>query len=414
MSSSAQSVVSKSSIPTTSTQEKVSILNQPRAVWAVFFACIIAFMGLGLVDPILTSIAKNLHASPSQVSLLFTSYNAVMAVAMLITGSISSRIGMKWTLLLGVVIIGVFSALCGLSNDIWTLIGLRGGWGLGNALFVATSLSAIVALSKTNKAKAVILYEASMGIGIAVGPLLGGWLGAISWRGPFLGVAALMVLAFVNLSILMPNSQNKNAVKAKTSILEPFRAMKHRSLVIFGVGALLYNFGFFTILAYAPFVLGLDAHGLGFVFLGWGVLLAFTSVFMAPRLQKFFGSIKAMIIMLVLFALVLLIMGIWTSLQWVVIAAVIFSGALIGNNNTLITTAVMNASPVEQSTASATYSFLRFIGGVISPFLAGKLSEWFNPHISFIVAAVFVGLSALFIGLNYQHVKHVDNVRAAH
>ncbi|AEG59747.1 MFS transporter [Desulforamulus ruminis] len=94
--------VSKTSITTTvSTQEKASMLRQSRAVWAVFFACIIAFMGLGLVDPILPAIAKGLHASPSQVSLLFTSYNAAMTVAMLITGLVSSRIGLKWTLLAG-------------------------------------------------------------------------------------------------------------------------------------------------------------------------------------------------------------------------------------------------------------------------------------------------------------------------
>jgi len=58
--------------------------GQPRAVWAVFFACIIAFMGLGLVDPILPAIASQLGASPSQVALLFTSYNAIMAVAMMV------------------------------------------------------------------------------------------------------------------------------------------------------------------------------------------------------------------------------------------------------------------------------------------------------------------------------------------
>ncbi len=61
--------------------------RQPKAVWAVAFASVVAFMGIGLVDPILKPIADNLDASPSQVSLLFTSYMAVMGVAMLITGS---------------------------------------------------------------------------------------------------------------------------------------------------------------------------------------------------------------------------------------------------------------------------------------------------------------------------------------
>ncbi|MGE7762313.1 MFS transporter [Peribacillus sp. NPDC097895] len=396
-------------------QEEGSLLKQPKAVWAVFFACIIAFMGLGLVDPILPAIAEQLNASHSEVTLLFTSYNAVMAVAMLITGTVSSRIGIKWTLLTGIVIIALFSALGGFSSDIWTLVGLRGGWGLGNALFVATSLTAIVSLSNSGTAKAIILYEAAIGLGISVGPLIGGWLGAMSWRGPFLGVATLMVIAFIGLFILMPSSKTPiNTVKSKTSLMDPFRALKHRSLLVFGIAAALYNFGFFTLLAYAPFVMGLDEHGLGFVFLGWGILLAITSVFMAPKLQQWFGTIRSMSIMLILFAIVLIAMGIWTSTQWVVIAAVIFSGALLGNNNTLITTAVMNAAPVERSTASAAYSFLRFIGGAIAPFTAGKLSEIYNPSVPFIVGAFFVFISVLFIGFNYKHVKHVDTVETTH
>lgn len=174
MSSTTQSVKSSPSKTASSTHINGSILAQPKAVWAVFFACIIAFMGLGLVDPILPAIAEKLHASQSQVTLLFTSYNAVMAIAMLITGMISSRLGIKWTLLCGIVIIAIFSALGGFSNNIWALVGLRGGWGLGNALFVATALAAIVSLSTSGTAKAIILYEAAIGLGISVGPLLGG------------------------------------------------------------------------------------------------------------------------------------------------------------------------------------------------------------------------------------------------
>ncbi|ASK61820.1 MFS transporter [Virgibacillus phasianinus] len=398
----------------TSIQESPGLLQQPKAVWAVFFASIIAFMGLGLVDPILPAISSQLNATKSETTLLFTSYNAVMAVAMLVTGTITSRIGMKKTLLSGIVIIALFSALGGASNGIWELVGLRGGWGLGNALFVATALTAIVTLSNSGNAKAIILYEAAIGLGISVGPLIGGWLGAMSWRGPFFGVATLMVIAFIGLSILMPKGQKMSVSKKKTSLLDPFRALKHRSLLVFGIAAALYNFGFFTLLAFAPFVLGLDEHGLGFVFLGWGLLLAVTSVFMAPKLQQRFGTIKSMCVMLILFALVLLAMGIWTSTQWLVITAVIVAGALLGNNNTLITTAVMNASPVERSTASAAYSFLRFIGGAIAPYLAGKLSEIYNSSVPFIVGAVFVFLSVLFIWMNNKHVNHVDEVEVAH
>ena len=125
-----------------------SLLKQPRAVWAVAFACVIAFMGIGLVDPILKEIAVQLEATPSQVSLLFTSYMAIMGVAMLVTGVVSSRIGPKRTLLIGLVLIIVFAGLAGMSGSVQAVIGFRAGWGLGNALFVATALATIVSSSK--------------------------------------------------------------------------------------------------------------------------------------------------------------------------------------------------------------------------------------------------------------------------
>ena len=67
--------------------------NQPRAMWVIFFASIITFMSLTLVDPILPSIANQLGATPSEVTLLFTTYFAAMGVSMLITGAVSTRLG---------------------------------------------------------------------------------------------------------------------------------------------------------------------------------------------------------------------------------------------------------------------------------------------------------------------------------
>ncbi|HEY0620091.1 MAG TPA: MFS transporter, partial [Kribbella sp.] len=183
-----------------------SFLKQPKSVWAVAFACVIAFMGIGLVDPILKPIAEQLHASPSQVSLLFTSYMAVIGVAMLITGAVSSRIGAKRTLLIGLAIIVVFSALAGLSNSIGAIVAFRAGWGLGNALFIATALATIVNSASGSVAQAIILYEAALGVGIAAGPLVGGELGTISWRGPFFGVAVLMTIALAATAFLLPAS----------------------------------------------------------------------------------------------------------------------------------------------------------------------------------------------------------------
>jgi MFS family permease len=77
----------------------------------------------------------------------------------------------------------------------------------------------------------------------------------------------------------------------------------------------------------------------------------------------------------------------------VLIVCVIVAGAFLGVNNTLVTTAVMEVAPVERPIASAAYSFVRFAGGAVAPWMAGKLAERFSPHIPFYVGAFAVCLS---------------------
>lgn len=98
------------------------------------------------------------------------------------------------------------------------------GWGLGNALFIATSLAVIVTSASGGFAGAIILYETALGLGIAVGPLLGGILGDISWRGPFFGVSALMAIALIATLFFVPQQP---LPEKKTSLVAPLVALRH-------------------------------------------------------------------------------------------------------------------------------------------------------------------------------------------
>jgi MFS transporter, ACDE family, multidrug resistance protein len=372
----------------------ISPFRQPKAVFAVAFACVVSFMGIGLVDPILPSISHQLHASPSEVTLLFTSYMVVTAVAMLITNWVSSRLGAKRTLIAGLVLIVIFSALAGASPSISGIIGFRAGWGVGNALFIATSLAVIVASASGGFTGAIVLYETALGLGIAVGPLLGGVLGEISWRGPFFGVSALMAIALVaTITLVRPTPLPAK----KTSLSAPLRALRHRGLLTLSLTALCYNWGFFTVLGYAPFPMNLSPIKLGLVFTAWGVLVAIFAVFGAPRLQARFGIARTMYANLAAFAVVILVIAIWTTDRAVLIPAVIASGIFIGVNNTITTQAVMTIAPVERPVASAAYSFVRFIGGGLAPYAAGRLVLALNIHVPFFIAsgAVLAGIVIL-------------------
>jgi MFS transporter, ACDE family, multidrug resistance protein len=381
----------------TGTARRVSPFHQPKAVWAVAFACVISFMGIGLVDPILPALRDKLNASPSQVELLFTSYLVVTAVAMLVTGWVSTRIGAKRTLVAGLILIVIFSALAGSSGSIGQIVGFRAGWGLGNALFIATSLAVIVASASGGFAGAIVLYETALGVGIALGPLVGGELGAISWRGPFFGVTVLMAIALIATLVLVEKTPKP---AHRTSILDPLRALRHRGLLTMGLTALCYNWAFFTVLGYAPFPMNLNTHQLGYVFTGWGVLVAIGAIFLAPRLERRLGVARTLYLNLTLFAIDVLVIALGTSSRPVLIVAVIVSGAFIGINNTVTTQAVMTVAPVERPVASAAYGFIRFIGAGLAPYVAGRLAAAYNIHLPFYIGAgvVVVGIIILSTG----------------
>ncbi|MEI5992742.1 MFS transporter [Candidatus Enterococcus mansonii] len=372
-----------------------------RSAYAVAFTCMIAFMGIGLVDPILKTIAQQLNATPAQTTLLFTSYMLVTGIMMLFTGFISSRIGAKKTLIFGLAIIIIFSCLAGFSQTIDGLIYLRAGWGLGNALFISTALSAIVGVLAGQTEKAIIMYEASMGLGMSIGPLLGGVLGSVSWRLPFFGVATLMLIATLAIGFLLTPIAKP---KKKVELLAGLKALANHKLRSIGTIALLYNFGFFTLLAYAPFLLeGFSEMQIGFVFFGWGALLAVASVFIAPVLEKIINTYRTILFALFFFLVCLLFIGVNAHTPELVALGVILAGFFQGLINTLLTTIAMEIPDIERSVASSSYSFIRFFGGAIAPFIAGKLAEVWNTSVPFYFAGFMVLVGLLFVFVHNQY-----------
>ncbi|MDY0828934.1 MFS transporter [Microbacterium sp. BG28] len=382
-----------------------SVWRQPAQVWAVAFACVVAFMGIGLVDPILPAIAESLEATPVETELLFTSYLLVTGLAMLVTSWISSRIGAKATLLAGLALIVVFSLFSALSGSVDAIIGFRAGWGLGNALFISTALATIVGAASGGSSAAIVLYEAALGVGIAVGPLLGGLLGEVSWRGPFFGVVALMAIAFIAVAVLLRGPKEK---RSPVPLSAPFRALGKPALAVLAVAALFYNIGFFTLLAFSPFPLGFGAMGIGFTFFGWGVALAITSVWVAPLLLRRFTRSGVMLAVLPLLAIDLVVGGILVASSAALVTCIVVGGLLLGVMNTVLTEAVMEATDLPRAVASSAYSAVRFLGGAAAPPLAAWLWHASNATVPYLVAAASIVIAALTIALGRRALRRID------
>ncbi|NRG40615.1 MFS transporter [Rathayibacter sp. VKM Ac-2804] len=382
-----------------------SILRQPLAVWAVAFAAVIAFMGIGLVDPILPAIAESLEATPTETSLLFTSYLVITGVVMFFTSWLSSRIGAKKTLMIGLVLIVVFAALAGTAGSVEGVIGFRAGWGFGNALFISTALSTIVGAASGGSSAAIVLYEAALGVGIAIGPLLGGLLGSVSWRGPFFGTAVLMAVGFIAIATLLREDGPR---PTPTPLSAPFKALAVPAIRTLAGAALFYNIGFFVLLAYTPYPLGLDEMGLGFTFFGWGLGVAITSVFVAPLLTARLPRTVVLRSVLVLLALDLVAGGLLISSRVGLIVCIIVGGLLLGVVNTVLTECVMEATDLPRSVASSAYSGVRFLGGAIAPPAASALAAAISPAFPMYAAAGAVLIASLIVFVGRRTLARAD------
>ncbi|MDL9935740.1 MFS transporter [Gordonia sp. ABSL1-1] len=343
-------------------EEKTSLFHQLIAVWAVAFASMVAFMGIGLVGPILPTISEDLNATATQTSFLFTSYLAVTAVMMFFTSWLSGRFGTRTVMLVGLAVIVVAAIGCALSSTVVGVIAFRALWGLGNALFLSTALASIISASKGSAGQAIILYEAALGIGLAVGPLVGGLLGEIDWVFAFWGTASLMAVGFVAIITFVRGAGRSDG---PIRISAPFKALTIPSLLILSVVAFFYNSSFFVTLAYVPYPLGLPAVGIGLVMTGFGIGLAVTSIVIAPRLTSRVAPLHVLWMGLVVFAATHAAAAFSSGVLPLLIVFVVLLGFEIGLLNTVLTEAVMEATDLPRPVASSAYSGVRFFGGAI-------------------------------------------------
>ncbi|MCA0992253.1 MFS transporter [Pseudalkalibacillus hwajinpoensis] len=356
-----------------------------KARWITIAATFLAFMGIGIVDPILPTIAEQIGANHWQVEMLFTAYILTMAIMMIPAGIFASRFGDKRMMVFGLCIVTVFALLCALSNGIASLSIFRAGWGFGNSMFFATAMTLLIALSKDPQ-KAVGYYEAAIGLGMAGGPLVGGVLGGYSWRFPFFATSILILAAFclVLFFVFEPNGKQK---RKPVGINELKGLFSFKPFLTSALAAMLYYYGFFVVLAYTPLIIGLNAIQIGFVFFGWGLMLAYGSAILSHQLEKKFLPKKILPYSLLIFALLLALLFVVPTTP-LLITVVIVSGLASGLNNALFTSYVMEVSPYERSITSGGYNFLRWLGAAIAPVLSGLIGQGVSAHAPFLVAAV--------------------------
>jgi EmrB/QacA subfamily drug resistance transporter len=174
-----------------------------RKWWTLIAVCVATFMlllDITVVNTALPSIRKDLHSSFTDLQWVVDAYALTLAAFVLTSGSLADRLGRKRVFVIGVGIFTVASLLCGLAGTPTVLNLSRALQGVGGAVMFAVSLALLAQEWRgAERASATAIYGATIGVAVAMGPLVGGALTqAIGWQSIFflnipIGIAAIVV-----------------------------------------------------------------------------------------------------------------------------------------------------------------------------------------------------------------------------
>ena len=190
----------------------------PRRWLALTVLCVsllIVNLDTTVLNVALPTLVRDLGSTSSQLQWIVDSYVIVLAGLLLVAGSLADRVGRKRTFLAGLAAFAAGSAWAAFSGSVGLLITARASMGIGAALMMPSTLSIITAMftDPHERQRAIGAWAGTSGVGIALGPIIGGALLAHYWWGSvFLINVPVAVIGLMCAIPLVPDSKNPRAL----------------------------------------------------------------------------------------------------------------------------------------------------------------------------------------------------------
>lgn len=200
--------------------EKAETLPGYATRWrALIFICIslvVVSLDNTILNVALPSISRTLNATASELQWIVDAYVLVFAALLLTIGGLGDRYGRKKSLQIGLVLFAIGSLAAGLAPSTNTLIIARAFLGIAGACILPATLSIISATFPSNeRPRAIALWAAVFGLGVGIGPLIGGaLLQHFEWNSVFFVNLPVIAIALVGGARTIAESQDEHAPKA--------------------------------------------------------------------------------------------------------------------------------------------------------------------------------------------------------
>jgi EmrB/QacA subfamily drug resistance transporter len=192
-------------------------------------------VGNTILNVALPTIQQELDASSSELQWIVDGYLLVYAGLLLAAGTLGDRFGRRRALVTGLVVFGLGSVLAALSGSSSALIASRALMGVGAAGIMPTTLSILTNIFPAReRPKAIAIWSAVVGMGVAIGPVAGGWLiEHLDWRWIFLFNLPAIAACIVGAVTLVPDS--RDPAKPKLDIVGAVLSVAGLGAIVWGL-----------------------------------------------------------------------------------------------------------------------------------------------------------------------------------
>jgi EmrB/QacA subfamily drug resistance transporter len=189
-------------------------VHRPAVLAVLCVTLLVISLDNTILNVALPSIVRSLGATSAQLQWAVDVYALTFAGLLLTMGALGDRLGRKWVFMAGLFVFGAGSAFAAWSGSPSLLITARGVMGLGAAALMPGTLSILTNVfpRQSERARAIGVWSGTAGLGVALGPILGGLLLARYWWGSvFLVNVPIVVAGLFAAAWLVPNSRTPDA-----------------------------------------------------------------------------------------------------------------------------------------------------------------------------------------------------------